>query len=159
MYHINTNSVHFILVWSSIHYTFTINSYYKFCSSTVKLYQLITNYSSIASLVTVFILLQLQLYQTLSPTAAAAGMKIITQLVLSLLLVNAHDYQYCASLYKQYKTFRSKCSPANIPIDNCCDLTGFPHTKIPSGIYQMKSCAVPCEISSFKTVTIYCWIL
>ena len=88
-------------------------------------------------------------------------MKIITQLViltLSLLLVNAHDDQYCDSLYKQYKTFRSACSPANITIDNCCDLTGFPYIKIPSGIYQMKSCAVPCEISSFKTVSIagYC---
>ena len=88
-------------------------------------------------------------------------MKIITQLViltLSLLLVTAHDDQYCASLYEQYKTFRSKCSPANITIDNCCDLTGFPHTKTPSGIYWMKICAVPCEISSFKTVTIagYC---
>ena len=83
-------------------------------------------------------------------------MKIITQLViltLSLLLVNAHDDQHCASLYKQYKTFRSKCSPANITIDNCCDLTGFPHTKIPSGIYQMKSCIAPCELSSFTTVT------
>ena len=84
-------------------------------------------------------------------------MKIITQLViltLSLLLVNAHDDQYCDNLLKQYYTFRSKCSPANITIDNCCDLTGFPSSKAPSAVYRMKSCTVPCEVSSFTTVTI-----
>ena len=90
-------------------------------------------------------------------------MKIITQLViltLSLLLVNAHDDQYCDNLLKQYYTFRSKCSPANITIDNCCDLTGFPSSKAPSAIYLMKSCMVPCEVSSFTTVlvtaAVYC---
>ena len=84
-------------------------------------------------------------------------MKIIAQLViltLSLLLVNAHDDdQYCINLYKQYKIFRSKCSPANITIDNCCDLTGFPHSKAPSGVYQMISCRVPCKASPFTMVT------
>ena len=88
-------------------------------------------------------------------------MKIITQLViltLSLLLVNADDDQYCDNLLKQYKTFRSKCSPANITIDNCCDLTGFPRSKSPSAVYQMKRCIVPCEPSPFATETItdYC---
>ena len=91
----------------------------------------------------------------LSPTAAAA-MKIITQLViltLSLLLVNAHDEnEYCTDLFKQYKTFKSKCSPANITIDNCCDLSDLPCSKAPSGIYQMKSCTL-CNVSSFTTVT------
>ena len=84
-------------------------------------------------------------------------MKIITQLViltLSLLLVNAHDDQYCDNLLKQYYTFRSKCSPANITIHNCCDLTGFPSSKAPSAIYLMKSCIVPCEVSSFTTVLV-----
>ena len=84
-------------------------------------------------------------------------MKIITQLViltLSLLLVNAHDDQYCDNLLKQYYTFRSKCSPANITIDNCCDITGFPSSKAPSAIYQMKSCIVPCEVSSFTTAVV-----
>ena len=88
-------------------------------------------------------------------------MKIITQLViltLSLLLVNAD--QYCDKLLKQYYTFRNKCSPANITIDNCCDLTGFPSSKAPSAVYQMKSCIVPCELSSFTTVVattaVYC---
>ena len=84
-------------------------------------------------------------------------MRITTQLViltLSLLLVNADDDQYCDNLYKQYKTFRNKCSPANITIDNCCDLTGFPHSKSPSAVYQMKSCIVPCEVSSFTTVLV-----
>ena len=84
-------------------------------------------------------------------------MKIITQLViltLSLLLVNAHDEnEYCANLFKQYKTFKSKCSPANITIDNCCDLSDLPHSKAPSGIYQMKSCIAPCELSPFTTIT------
>ena len=88
-------------------------------------------------------------------------MKNITQLViltLSLLLVNANDDQYCDNLLKQYKTFRSKCSPANITIDNCCDLTGFPRGKSPSAVYQMKRCIVPCEPSLFATETItgYC---
>ena len=84
-------------------------------------------------------------------------MKIITQLViltLSLLLVNAHDDHYCDNLLKQYYTFRSKCSPANITIDNCCDLTGFPRNKSHSAVYQMKSCIVPCEVSSFTTETV-----
>ena len=84
-------------------------------------------------------------------------MKIIKQLViltLSLLLVKAHDDDhYCNNLLKQYKTFRSKCSSANITIDNCCDLTGFPHSKAPSGVYQMKTCRIPCEASPFTMVT------
>ena len=83
-------------------------------------------------------------------------MKIITQLViltLSLLLVNAHDDHYCDNLLKQYYTFRSKCSPANITIDNCCDLIGFPHSKAPSGVYQMISCRVQCKASPFTMVT------
>ena len=82
-------------------------------------------------------------------------MKIITQIVIltvSLLLVNAD--QYCDNLLKQYYTFRSKCSPANITIDNCCDLTGFPHNKTPSAVYQMKSCTAPCEMSSFTTTIV-----
>ena len=88
-------------------------------------------------------------------------MKIITQLVilkLSLLLVNAD--QYCDNLLKQYDTFRNKCSPANIIVDNCCDLNGFPRSISPSAVYLMKSCTVPCEVSSFTTVVattaVYC---
>ena len=87
-------------------------------------------------------------------------MKIITQLViqtLSLLLVNAHDEnEYCTNLFKQYKTFRSKCSPANITIDNCCDLNDIPHSKAPSGVYQMKSCTAPCKSFTIVTTTGYC---
>ena len=82
-------------------------------------------------------------------------MKMITQLViltLSLLLVNAD--QYCDNLFKQYRAFRNECSPADITINNCCDLTGFPINKTPSAVYQMKSCLVPCEVSSFTTVTV-----
>ena len=39
-------------------------------------------------------------------------------------------------------------------IDNCCDLIGFPLSKAPSAIYQIKSCIVPCEVSSFTTVLV-----
>ena len=82
-------------------------------------------------------------------------MNIIIQLViltLSLLVVNAD--QYCDNLLKQYHTFRSKCNAANITVDNCCDLTGFPLNLTPSAVYKMKSCTVPCEVSSFATVTV-----
>ena len=37
---------------------------------------------------------------------------------------------------------------------NCCDLTGFLRSKSPSDVYQMKSCIVPCEVSSFTTATV-----
>ena len=88
-------------------------------------------------------------------------MKIITQLViltLSLILVNAHDDQYCHNLLEQYRTFRGECSPVDITIDNCCDLTGFPLNKTPSDVYQAKSCTVPCEESSFTipNIATYC---
>ena len=55
--------------------------------------------------------------------AAAAAMKIITQLViltLSLLLVNAD--QYCDDAVKQYQTFGNRCSLKNLTFSNCCDL-------------------------------------
>ena len=37
---------------------------------------------------------------------------------------------------------------------NCRDLTGFSRSKSPSDVYQMKSCIVPCEVSSFITATV-----
>ena len=88
-------------------------------------------------------------------------MKIITQLViltLSLLLVIAHDEnEYCTNLFKQYKIYRSKCSPSQITIDNCCELTGFPLNKTPSAVYKMTSCTVPCEIPFATIITTgYC---
>ena len=43
---------------------------------------------------------------------------------------------------------------ADITINHCCDLTGFPFSKTPCSVYQTKSCLVPCEVSSFTTVTI-----
>ena len=80
-------------------------------------------------------------------------MKIITQLViltLSLQLVNAD--QYCDNLLKQYNIFRSKCSPARITVNNCCDLTDFTISKAPSTIYQMN-----CKCGGhFTTANIYC---
>ena len=80
-------------------------------------------------------------------------MKIITQLViltLSLLLVNAD--QYYDNLLKQYYTFRSKCSPARITVNSCCDLTGYPLSKAPSAVYQMN-----CKCGGhFTTANVYC---
>ena len=71
-----------------------------------------------------------------------------------MLLANGDASQYCDNLLKQYYTFRSECSPANITINSCCDITGFSLNKTPSGVYQMKSCIQPCEVSSFTTVTV-----
>ena len=96
---------------------------------------------------TVFILLYLQLYQTLSPTAAAAAMKIITQLViltLSLLLVNAD--QYCDNFIKQYNTFRSKCSLQSLTITSCCDLRIVSSV---SGVYKLNK-------GTFNSADVYC---
>ena len=80
-------------------------------------------------------------------------MKIITPLViltLSLLLVNAD--QYCDNMLKQYHLFRSKCSAARITVSSCCDLTGFPLSKVPSAVYQMN-----CKCGGhFTTANVYC---
>ena len=73
-------------------------------------------------------------------------MKIITQLViltLSLLLVNAHDDQYCSNLFKK---FTNNCTASQVTIDNCCDLRSFPA----SGVYKMSK-------GSFgNSVNVYC---
>ena len=80
-------------------------------------------------------------------------MKIITQLIiltLSMLLVDAD--QYCDNLLKQYYTFRSKCNPARITVNSCCDLTGFTISNAPSTIYQMN-----CKCGGhFTTANVYC---
>ena len=50
---------------------------------------------------------------------------IITQLViLTLLLLLVNDDQYCGNLLKQYYAFKSKCSQANITIDDYCMILG-----------------------------------
>ena len=80
-------------------------------------------------------------------------MKIITQLViltLSLPLINAD--QYCDNLLKQYYIFRSNCRLANITVNSCCDLTGFPLSKAPSAVYQIN-----CKCGGhFTTADVYC---
>ena len=61
-------------------------------------------------------------------------MKIITQLViltLSLLLVNAHDDQYCSNLIKDFK---NNCTTSMVTINNCCDLKLF----LASGVFKMQ---------------------
>ena len=65
-------------------------------------------------------------------------MKIITQLViltLSLLLVNAHDDQYCDNLVKECReNFEGRCSAQNIILKSCCDLKIF---SAGSGVYKI----------------------
>ena len=68
-------------------------------------------------------------------------MKIITQLViliLSLLLVNAHDD------INHYSTH-----PFTAPIRSCCDLRIFPPDRVPTGVYKM-------SMGTFATANVYC---
>ena len=87
-------------------------------------------------------------------------MKIITQLViltLSLLLVDAGGH--CNYLLMSYNRFKRECNPGRININSCCDLTGFPLSKAPNDVYQMKKCVPGCDkITPFTTVNtdVYC---
>ena len=87
-------------------------------------------------------------------------MKIITQLViltLSLLLVDAGEH--CNYLFMKYYQFRRECNPGRITITNCCNLTAFPHDKVPHDVYQMRKCIPGCDkITPFTTITsdVYC---
>ena len=68
-------------------------------------------------------------------------MKIIIQLViliLSLLLVNAHDD------INHYSTH-----PFTAPIRSCCDLRVFPPDRVPTGVYKM-------SMGTFATANVYC---
>ena len=68
-------------------------------------------------------------------------MKNITQLViliLSLLLVNAHDN------LNHYSTH-----PFTAPIRSCCDLRIFPPDRVPTGVYKM-------SMGTFATASVYC---
>ena len=83
----------------------------------------------------------LLLCETLSPTAAAAAMKIITQTVIStllLLLVNAHgDINHYAT------------HPFTAPIKSCCDLRIFPPDRVQTGVYKV-------SMGTFATANVYC---
>ena len=76
-------------------------------------------------------------------------MKIITQLViliLSLLLVSAHDDdpQYCTKLIEDFNT--NKCTTSMVTINSCCDLKNLPA----SGIFKLSK-------GSFdNSVDVYC---
>ena len=55
-------------------------------------------------------------------------------------------------LLQQYVQFRNECTPALITINSCCDLIGFPLSKAPSAVYQMK-----CKCGGrFTTADMYC---
>ena len=87
-------------------------------------------------------------------------MKIITQLViltLSLLLADAGGH--CNYLLMSYNRFKRECNPGRININSCCDLTGFPLSKAPNDVYQMKKCVPGCDkITPFTTINtdVYC---
>jgi len=87
-------------------------------------------------------------------------MKIITKLViltLSLLPVNAGEH--CDYLLMKYNQFKTECNPGRIAIRSCCDLIGFPISKAPDDVYQMKKCRPDCEDTTpFTTVNtnVYC---
>ena len=75
---------------------------------------------------------------------------ILLILVSSLLVVNCS--QHCDNLLQQYVQFRNECTPALITINSCCNLIGFPLSKAPSAVYQMKC---KCE-GRFTTADVYC---
>ena len=53
----------------------------------------------------------------------------------------------------QYYEFRRECNPGRITINNCCNLTAFPHDKAPDDVYQMRKCVPGCDkITPFTTV-------
>ena len=67
-------------------------------------------------------------------------------------MLPANADQYCDKLFEQYNVFKKECSPARININNCCDLTVFPHNKVPSNVYQMN-----CKCGGrFTTADVYC---
>ena len=69
---------------------------------------------------------------------------VILQFLLVIMTTNATDQ--CGNLLQQCKQFKAQCSPAMITITSCCDLTDFPLSKAPSGVYQIStncSCGSP----------------
>ena len=61
---------------------------------------------------------------------------IIQLVILTLLLLLVNDDQYCDNLLKQYHAFKSKCSQANITIDNYCMILGRHNANIILEHYQ-----------------------
>ena len=78
---------------------------------------------------------------------------ILLILVSSLLATNAD--QQCDNLLQQCNQLKTKCSPDMVTIKSCCDLTGFPRHKAPSGVYKMESnCS--CGSPFTAAVDVYC---
>ncbi|XP_065918869.1 fibrinogen-like protein A [Dysidea avara] len=78
---------------------------------------------------------------------------ILLILVSSLLATNAD--QQCDNLLQQCNQFKTKCSPDMITIRSCCHLADLPHSKAPSGVYQIISnCS--CGSPFTATIDVYC---
>ena len=83
-------------------------------------------------------------------------MKIATYFVIrmvSLLLVGATEH--CK--IEEFKKLVTTCSPDMIIVSSCCDLTSYPRSISPSGIYQIEAnCSHACGEDPFSTSHIYC---
>ena len=79
---------------------------------------------------------------------------VILLILVSLLLATNADQQ-CDYLFQQYNQLKIKCSPDMVTIRSCCDLTGFPRHKAPSGVYKVESnCSCGSPFSA--AVDVYC---
>ena len=77
---------------------------------------------------------------------------VILLILVSSLLATVNCNQHCDNLLQHYVQFRNECTPALITINSCCDLIGFPLSKAPSAVYQMK-----CKCGGrFTTADVYC---
>jgi len=81
-------------------------------------------------------------------------MKSIGLLLLSFVIVTANER--CQDLIKQCNMVRTTCNPAQLTINNCCDLTSFPVSVAPSDVYQIDlDCSDVCA-DNFATQHVYC---
>ncbi|XP_065918824.1 fibrinogen C domain-containing protein 1-like [Dysidea avara] len=86
---------------------------------------------------------------------------VILLILVSSLLATTDADQQCDNLLQQCSQFKTKCSPSTTTIRSCCDLTDFPASKAPSGVYQIVLSNGSCELSQFITestvnANVYC---
>ena len=69
---------------------------------------------------------------------------VILEVLLIIMTTNATVQ--CDNLLQQCKQFKAQCNPATTTIKSCCDLTDFPLSIAPSGVYQISTkcnCRLP----------------
>ena len=86
---------------------------------------------------------------------------VILQLLLvscSPLAANTTDHQQCDELLHQCNyhcnQFRNQCCPDTMTLRSCCDLSNFPLSTAPSGVYQIINCS--CGSPFTAAVDVYC---